>query len=295
MEAAMTTWRYWVGDHPHYYPLPPVLERDLAGCDLDAAPVAMDPADFRRALGAVLHVAAQSVQPFGQPAYHNGQHFVEVVGNTRLLLDALEQPVPEAVRQALLIAAAGHDFAHQGSTFRRDAPNGKPLPELGDDVATEQVSAILMYELARVYGFTPPARLFIVRAIHATTFGNPAISPQSPLEKLLACADVAPNTPQIVAWLKHGVDVTFGERPAKPAPTTFSGWVANRMGFIDYHLMNFVTPEKPQYVAAAVRLGWDAILRDHRASLQRVKDGTDPVLTAIMKAMLPDDRVDLGA
>ncbi|MSU75526.1 MAG: hypothetical protein EXS55_03375 [Candidatus Magasanikbacteria bacterium] len=291
----MTTWKKWVGDHPNYYVLPPELAKLLAEYDLDGAElIEFDSARFDEILTEVLRTATESVQPFGPPAYHGGAHFNDVVSNVRTLLAANDEQVPVAVQQALLFAAATHDYAHQGATFRKDAVNGLPLPELGTDIATEQVSAILADELAERFGFSPAARMFIARSIHATTFGNPSISPQSVLEKLLAAADVGPND-TFEDWLRKGVAVTFGEKPAKPAPTTLSGWLGNRMGFVDYYLANFVTEGKPQFVAAAVKLGWNDMLASHRAKLLSLKDGTaEPALTEIVKAMLPTS-VDLAA
>lgn len=290
----MTTWKEYLGDHPNPYDLPPALATALEGYDLEhAEPTAFEPARFAVILGDVLARATASVVAFGPPAYHNGRHFVEVVANARQLIEA--QTVPDAIRQALLFAAAGHDFAHPGATFRKDAQRGVPLPDLGEGIATEAVSALLVNALAEEYGFNPAARLFIARSIGATTFGNPDIGPRSPLEAILVCADVAPNDTFLV-WYAKGVDVTFHERPAKPAPTTFSGWIDNRLGFINYYLVSFFDPAKPQYVDAAVRLGWGDTLASYRTTLQRVKEGgIDPELTAICRAMLPVGCVDLDA
>lgn len=289
----MTTWKKYLGNHPNPYDLPPALAAALEGYDLEHAELtAFEPARFAVILGDVLARATASVAAFGPPAYHNGRHFAEVVVNARKLLGV--ETVPDAVRQTLLFAAAGHDFAHPGATFRKDAPHGMPRPEFGDAIATEAVSALLVDALAEEYGFSPAARLFIARSIGATTFGDPNIGPRSPLEALLTCADVAPNDTFLV-WNAKGVDVTFHERPAKSAPTTFSGWIGNRIGFIDFYLSNFFDPAKSQCVPAAIQLGWGDTLTNYRAALQCVKDGTDPELTAILKAMLPVGSVGLDA
>ncbi len=290
------TWKDWIGTYNSPYELPPNLERILAVVDPDRIELtAFDQARFAVILQDMLRRAARSVMEFGPPAYHNGQHFVEVVENVLLLLHARVDPVPEAVRQALVFAAAGHDFAHPGATYRKDAVNGRPLPELGDEMATEEVSARIVDDLAHEYAFNPAARLFIFRAIGATTFGNPAIGPQSPLERILACADVAPNDPFLV-WYKKGVDVTFHECPAKPAPTTFSGWLKNRLGFIDYYLVNFFDEGKLQYYTQeAFALGWGMTLLSYKITLMSVEGGQDPMLAAMLKSMLPADRVDLSA
>lgn len=282
------SWKYWIGDHPDFYPLPANLAMALRHHDLDRELlVPLSPPHFYLALDEIDSSVAGSVLAYGPPAYHNKAHFRRVVANTALLLDASDERAPEVVGQAMMFAALGHDFGHQGSTFRKDAPRGKPLIELGDNIATEEVSAILMDRLAREIGLSVGMRVFIARLIHATTFGNPAIVPQTPLEKLLCCADVAPNR-SFKDWLKQGIAVMYGEVPSKPAPVTFSGWIDDQLRFISHHLMNFVNPDKPQYVAAAVKLGWHEVIASHRARLESVKNGAaDPALVAMMKSLLP--------
>ncbi len=217
----------------------------------------------------LLEAAGTSVQPFG-PEYHNSDHFRAVYAGVREQLFQRmthDRPVPVGIRHALLLAAAGHDRDHPGSTFRHDAPAGVAAPELGTDISNEMASAILVDRWASKRQVPIGVRVAVAQLIDATTFGVPGKGPTTEYERILVCADIAPEE-DFWRWLDSGLDVSYREIPAKPAPDDFNGWVANRLGFLG-HIERNLTPE-------AVELGWGRRVTDHRARLKQIQAGTSP-------------------
>src|SRR5262249_20269211 len=154
----------------------------------------------RRLRKELFRAAVSYAQLLGMQAYHNPKHFLKVYKYV-LLQHSKIKGLSLAVRQCELLAAVGHDFAHQGSTLRRDAPGGIPLPHLGHDISTERVSAILFDNLLKRSGASLGARVFIAQLIIATTFGDPSIKLKTPSEKRLVCADIMPEK-DFLKWME---------------------------------------------------------------------------------------------
>ncbi len=217
----------------------------------------------------LLQAAGKSVEPF-DPPYHNRDHFSAVYEGVR---DQLRQrtrgahPVPAGVRHALLLAAAGHDLGHPGSTFRREAPRGVAAPELEIHISNEMASSILVDRWASRRGVPLGMRVASAQLIDSTTFGVPGKGPTTEWERILVCADIAPQQ-DFYQWLDSGLNVIYGEVPAESPPADFNGWVDSEIGFLNYVEAN-LTPE-------ARELGWDLRVDGHRQRLAQIQAGEHP-------------------
>jgi hypothetical protein len=239
---------------------------------------------FQRLLDELMIVAVASVKPY-MPAYHNGDHFKAVLANVQTLLP---KGTPEAVAQAMQIAAAGHDVANPGSTFRSMAPRGVPMKELGLVIATEAVTAIIVDTLLKAWNFQRGMRLFIGNLTLASVFGIPQFGPRTKWERVLCCADVGP-TPgttcdNILSWLDEGVRVNLVEaHPARPA--SYRDWLERRLRFLGF-LRTFTNPQHMNFVPGALAAGWDELWMSFTDQIQRAKDGTNPKLANAMREQL---------
>jgi hypothetical protein len=278
-------WGHVLGKHPNHHDLPGTL---AAVTDLERASkmplVAISGGCFPYVLGNLLDRACRSVE-FSNPAYHNGSHFREVVANVHLLAGVREVPLHAAVVQGMLLAAAGHDFGHPGSSLRADAPMGVISPELGVVISNEEVSAILVDEILAEAGVDPAMRVFVARLIWATTFGS-SIRAQTGPERLTVLADIAPND-SFMRWIEKSISTSLGERPAKPITGTFTGFLSARLAFIDDAVRPALTPE-------AAALGWDRNLDAYACTVHRLLKGEDAVLGTILKSMLAPYGVDVN-
>jgi len=277
----------WIGDHPDHYPLPSTLEADLEDHrrdDLELKAIEQDP--WAALLPFVLRRAAKSVEPFGPPAYHNGEHFATVVRNVANLMTALTDLslYPESVTQGMMLAAAGHDFAHQGSTLRRDAPGEVARPDLGMDISTEEVSALLIDEILRHAGVDVAMRLFVCRHIWATTFGNPNVRPITRTEHMIALADVVPVLPPFQLYMQ-GIQVIYREvPPGGKRPTTMTEWLTSRKGFTGY------VRSLLEKVPMGKFLGWE----ENLDAYDRMLDKDANSLSSITGHLFPKNMIDLG-
>jgi hypothetical protein len=285
VEAEQRLWGDVLGKHPNHHPLPGAL---AAVTDLECASeeplVAISMGRFPYVLGNLLDRACRSVE-FSKPAYHNGSHFREAVTNVHLLAGVRGVPLHAAVVQGILLAAAGHDFGHPGSSLRADAPMGLISPELGVEISNEQVSAILVDEILAEAGVDPAMRVFVARLIWATTFGG-AIRAQTAPERLVVIADIAPND-SFMRWIEKSINTSVGERPAKPTTGTFTGFLRARLAFINDAVRPALTPE-------AASLGWDRNLDAYECTVQRLIKGEDAVLGTILQSMLAPYGVDVN-
>jgi class 3 adenylate cyclase len=216
---------------------------------------------FSPLLDDLLDKAAESVVPFGPPAYHNSDHFQKVLDSTRQQMAVAAPSFPRGVQQSLFLAAAGHDWGHQGTTFRRDAPDDLVLlrADLGRNISTEMVSAIEYDRQLREADVPLGTRVHVAQLIDGTTFGVSGKGPQTETEKILACADVAPE-PDFGSWMKSTFNVMYRERQAAPPPTTFDDWLTGRLEFLHY-IDGAMTSE-------GQTLGWSGRVEGHRRRLQ---------------------------
>jgi len=283
------TLQHWIGDHPDHYPLPPTLERDLGDHRRNHLRLqAIESRLWEVLLPLMLKEAADSVKPFGPPAYHNGGHFATVVDNIEALTRAggghSIHNKEWAVAQGLMIAAAGHDFAHQGSTLRSDAPGKIALPNLGLGIRTEEVSAILVDQTLKRFNVDVGMRLFVCRHIWATTFGNPKVKPVTKTEYMLALADVAPVLPPL-QLLTQGIRVVYEEvPPGGKRPKTWSSWIESRKGFSRY--VRGLLERVPE----ARTLRWSMNLNNFERMLSK---GSDELRDASAQ-LFPEGMIDLS-
>lgn len=297
------------------YRLPPGLKEVLDDFsptnNVDMTP--FDPEKFEQVLSCALELADQSVKNH-LVLYHTGEHFREVVANgqsiIRVFTNLSGKKIPPLVEQAFIVALVLHDVHHPGSTFRSDARTSLPYNELGTKVTNEWVSSLAADQFAASHGFNPLARLFIAQTIWASTYGGTTpqeealnldrIKPTKFFELAMVVADIAPAD-SFVREMQKGVNVVFGEHPAIPAPTTWSGWLKNRIDF----LSGYVIPRMKKFDAACKTKGyqvcrirgWHQTAESHLVDLADIKNGCEPVLAAIMKNQLARyaDRIDLKA
>lgn len=239
--------------------LPPKLAEAVLSSRWDPAAepaTGVEPQRFLLLAAELLRMAGNSVKPF-DPKYHNPEHFRGVCEGVREQLWQLQREgssPSSGIRHSLLLAAAGHDWGHPGSTLRRDAPRGVPFPELSLALSNEMVSAIAVDAWA---------------ASCAVPLGVRGKGPQTEYEQILVCADIIPEED---FWRRHesGLEVTYGEIPAKPSPETFDKWVAGEIRFLSHVEENLTPP--------AHTLGWGSRVKRHRDRLAQAslnKDGSD--------------------
>ena len=177
--------------------------------------------DFMNGLvkGVVLHqrVAYDDVH---RNRYHNAEHAEEVVARTRGLvrrikgLDANDQKL-------MIIAAALHDLGHSGATVRL-APDG---------LSNEAYTATLADQILTAYKFSVRQRVQMYGLIMGTTFGSPAIKPETKMEKVLSMADVGGFTKRWVHWVEESSYVLH-ETPVAERPATVEEWLHGRLKFL---------------------------------------------------------------
>lgn len=242
-------WQEFIGMHenPPGHTVPESLHRDL----LEYRPRQDDlrhlsPSVFETIFVEIRRWAGQYAEQFN-PAYHNTAHFDEVVVDATALLSA-STTCPGAINQAVILAAAGHDFAHPGYAIRQEAISaGVPVIQdlsIGLNPSNEQISAYMVDLVLKQHPtVTAPMRLLIYRLIWATTFGNPKIAPVSELERLVVSADLSPNE-SFLDWYKKAIDITFREHlPGGMRPVTWDEWVQCRCQFFRGYLQENMTPD----------------------------------------------------
>jgi hypothetical protein len=294
------------------YRLPPGLKKELEGFSGTSTSEmeTYSPQQFDEILSKALKLAEESVSAY-PVHYHTIEHFREVLAHGTAIITAYthlsHKKLPPVVEQAFYLALALHDIGHPGATFRSDAPRGIQLPHFGTEVSTEWVSSVLADAFAKENGFNPFARLFITQIIWASTYGGTTprgkllkldrIKPSTFFEHTMVVADIAPAD-SFVREMQKGVNVTFGEKPASSPPTTWSGWLKNRIGFLSgYILPNLSALDAVCDISLSTILGWRSAADHHLAKLTAIQAGKEPVLATIMKNQLApyDDRIDLNA
>ena len=255
--------------------LPPGLVEDIEAQEWDPARSAVIPTReerFRSSLRALLQAADESVAPF-DPAYHNSGHFRWVLSGVQQQMGIRRtdgRPLPDAVEQAMQWMAVGHDYAHPGATFRRDAlpgADGTPQvarPDLGLDISTEMVSAILVDRRLKAAGASLGARVLVAHGIDASTFGNPDKGPRTDLEAMLVAADLH-VPPEVEQFHQNNLNVLYRERPARPPAATFGAYVQGLLEFLNYAEAH-LTPE-------ARTLTWGHAIARHRAHFEQMQRG----------------------
>lgn len=181
---------------------------------------------------ALLYSQVDTLDRLYQNPYHNYQtHFASVMDRTHLLLEM--RSYPKIIKQAMLVAALGHDIGHPGSTLRKNAKKPLQREELGTQVSNEWVSGCMVDNAIGIYGFSVGARLCIFSAIQATTFGDPTFRiPNHPLAHLIACADIAPSV-GVLEWFEQGI-LVLEETPIKERPRDYPDWLEGRRKFVEF-------------------------------------------------------------
>jgi hypothetical protein len=266
-----------------YRTLPSAVEAECKtyvpdGTELDPLP------DFSRLQSRVERLTDSSVKRFNPP-FHNPQvHFIEVKKNGRMAADACG--LPQAVRESLELALYAHDLGHCGSTFRCDAPKGVYRQDLGVDVSSEWVSAVVLEEELRKADVCLPSRLFQMGIIFATTMGAaspagkrmrlPSPQPRTISGCIMWATDICP-TGDPFEDIRRAILVNFAEVPAFPRAKTWEGFIAGEQNFCDVIKMRFDRLNAVASKSVTGKLGWDARLQRKRRGIEQLRDRSSQI------------------
>lgn len=318
MDLRLGKWAQYIEPaHLKWFPLPSQLIHDLErytpdGKELDS----IDWSLFEKRLRQLLYTAEATSTSLELVPYHNITHFREVLVDGQAIIDAYEElsdhSIPTLVQQAFAFALMTHDLHHPGATFFHDAIGmavnvGKKEDVTLENVTVEWVSAKIADRLASAAGFNPLARLFIVNIIWASTYGANSprgkelglerIQPSTLYELAIVVADVAP-TDSFLRWIEKGVNVLYKEIPAMPPPSTWTEFLQNRISFVDLYIipkMMRLDGLAETETSLTMYLGWQSNAREYVRLLKEIKEDKHPMFTAIIRSMLPVNRVDLMA
>lgn len=254
---------------------------------------------------------------------HNLRHHQQFVTNQHNGYNAFEQAVeevtgtpfrfPEYQKLVAEIAGALHDCHHMGAAFLTDVPpeKRKYLPEVGNNVTMESLSAVQADYFLKQQGFNVPARLKGSFVIDATKndpqarFGGSA-TPKSFDGALARAADIFLLS-ELYTSLKDHVDIHFIENGLTP-PATRLGDLFNRVGFFYNHVGNTmdILDKASNDLADSLdidakskmklqgslkktklteRLGWRAGLAHQKKQLKMLEEG-DPALHGMLRSTL---------
>jgi|GEM_PF-4367173 len=221
--------------------------------------------------------------------YHNLGHFQRTLFDARKAIEEIEELAgelfPEAVKQAVYLGVAGHDYNHTGSTYLREHEKSRKYRSV------EGRSAHRVENILRKKGYHPLFRATALNIIWASTFGGQKIGidvqPKSFFGTLMRLVDVLPSNDFSTAVAEHS-KLMYGEEPAFPPPDTLDGVIQDRLSFIDHyiiptlnsfneateHLLSDLSPfseasrnrlrEQLDNNTLTARLGWDRRLAEHR-------------------------------
>lgn len=225
-------------------------------------------------------------------SYHNPWHFGAVRQDGMDAIAMYERLTgivfPGAVKQAYELALYTHDCHHCGATFRTDTfrPELLHMPEVGQRVSQEWVSAVATNRLCLWLGIPLPWRLFMAMVHYASTFGGstpkgqelgiPVVVPQSLWGCVMQASDVVP-VEHFTTVKRIMLAVMCGEVPAGDPPTSMDELLTAQLGFYD----NYVTVKLDRLDAVAgipltEELGWRTRLHDARQGIVALKRGDDP-------------------
>lgn len=239
----------------------------------------------------VCEYARLSVKPFKNP-YHNIYHFEAVREDGMEMISVYEElagcRLPEAVKQAYDIALLTHDCHHCGSAFRTDAwnPEFLHMPEVGQRVSQEWVSAVATNRLCIWLEIPLPWRLFITMVHYTSTFGGntpkgqelgiPVVAPQSLWGCGMQAADVVP--PEHFSTVKRRMlAVQCGETLATDPPATMNELFESQLGFYDHYVTaKFNRLDEVAGGPLTRELGWRERLRNARQNVFDLSRGADP-------------------
>lgn len=236
--------------------------------------------------------------------YHNDKHSQRVLENTWEGYDALANlariEIPLGFLQPLLIGAAGHDIGQPGTTFYKDADPDRIPPGITDKTATEWYATMrVRQQIAQAGG--NPAQQFIgayVPASSAYGAGEPqgkllnlekASNPQGIAGRMMRAVDVLPADGDYTTTAQEDTSVLYGEGmpSGKKPPQSLRDYVANRRGFLSgYVLPSLVRLDEAVGVELTEHLGWQNRVKRRLTQLDEIENGTNPVLTAILKSAL---------
>jgi len=306
--VALGQWTRFI-DEPDlatWYPWPPGLGADLEAFQPDGTELTpFSPQRFARMHDEAERYAAASVARW-RLAYHGPRHFRQVENDGMNAVTVLEglrgERFPLLVKQTLGIALRLHDCHHTGSTFRVTYPERVWRPELGLQVSSEWVSSVAVDELAKGWGWRPPARAFAAMVIWCSTFGGatplgqklgiPVVAPRGLWGRLMRAADICPP-PDLPSCIDSGLTANFSEVPAMPPPRTWGEMVADLIDFQGYRRHTLALLDEAAGVSLTTALGWQRRLDQVNDRLTRLATGHHEEVQ-LLRSALERHNVKLG-
>jgi hypothetical protein len=300
------------------YGLPPSLAKDLdASVDIGSLLADIEPlseSDFKKRLGKKLQACIGAHRPC-----HDEKHASQVMERGARALRILSQLLgfgllSEGLYQAFMLALAGHDHGHPGTTWLKDADSLHlpPMPlNLGGvhaDYPAEYVTSCLNDEQNQRDGISLAFRCIETYVDWSSSNGG-----DMELGRKMQIDTVQPKG--LLGWLMRAVDVTFSndlttnshfeakllwiEAPAKPAPTTMKGLIANRSGFLEHvektydeldeavrRVMQNMGIHHHEKLSLTALAGWQGNLAIARENVQQMINGDAVVMATVETALV---------
>lgn len=253
--------------------------------------------DFETALTAAMEAAHEP-----RNAYHNIRHSQRATENASDGYDALTRltglVLPAGFLQPILLGTAGHDHGHPGTTFFADAAPDRLPTDANPDMAVEWYSAMLVSRAIAEQGGTPEQQLVAAYIPAASAYGANedqgkrlniarAINPVGIAGRMMRAVDVTPDGGDYAASVSEDTGVLYGEKMAggKTPPSTLDAYLANRIGFLrGYVLPTFDSLDSAVGAELTSYLGWRQRAERRFAQLEEVRNGTNPVIAAILRS-----------
>jgi hypothetical protein len=183
--------------------------------------------------------------------YHNVEHTRGVVGRLQDLMLSQKNPISAREAQALIVAAAFHDYGHSGLRTREKFSADQIRGEVAHDefeglaqrngfatsegLSNEDLAAMAADAFAKDLGLSNRQRVQIAGGIAATTFGlGRNIEPGTPGEKLLEEADLSGYTGSVAEWMHDSIGVAQEMADEGVIPDTPVKWLEGQRDFLKF-------------------------------------------------------------